>query len=104
MADVYVARKRLKVGDSYRMPGDEVPEAAGWRNLHSYLSSGAVVLVQTDRVQATGNKQRIPLPPQRNRWQDDPRALRHSPDQLAGWTAAPVAVPIKVRVRRSSQE
>ena len=60
MAETYVARKRLKVGDEWREPGEPIPEAATWRNLHSYLSSGAVMLVQTDVVQATANKQRVP--------------------------------------------
>lgn len=60
MPEVYVARKRLLVGDHYVMPGEEVPEAASWRNLHSYLASGAVRLVQTDLEQFYGLKQEIP--------------------------------------------
>jgi hypothetical protein len=38
----YVARKRLKLPDRWAEIGDEVPEAAGWRNLHSYLNTGAL--------------------------------------------------------------
>lgn len=34
----YYALKRLKVGNGYREPGDEVPEAAGWRNIQAYLN------------------------------------------------------------------
>jgi hypothetical protein len=41
----YVALRRLKVGASWRNPGDAVPEAAGWRNLHNYLSSGQLKVV-----------------------------------------------------------
>lgn len=43
----YVALKRLKVGASYRYPGDAVPEAATWRNVHNYLSSGYLAVVGT---------------------------------------------------------
>lgn len=43
----YVAGKRLKIGNGdYREYGDPVPEAAGWKNLGSYLSSGAIRIVE----------------------------------------------------------
>ena len=43
----YIALKQLKVGAGYRMPGDLVPEAASWRNVHNYLSSGYLAVVGT---------------------------------------------------------
>lgn len=36
----YVALRRLKVGATWRNPGDAVPEAAHWRNVHNYISAG----------------------------------------------------------------
>lgn len=41
----YVALRRLKVGSSWREPGDAVPEAAHWRNLSNYLSAGHLAVV-----------------------------------------------------------
>lgn len=35
----YVALKPLLVGDGWRQPGQEVPEAANWRNLQAYLNT-----------------------------------------------------------------
>lgn len=35
----------MKVGDGYRHPGDEIPEAATWRTLPSYLRNGTVEAV-----------------------------------------------------------
>lgn len=61
MPDIYKARKRLKVGDRLVMPGEDIPEAITWRNLHSYIASGAVVLVQTTVDQAYPYEQQIPL-------------------------------------------
>lgn len=75
MPEVYVARKRLKVGDHFVLPGEEVPEAAAWRNLHSYIASGAVRLVQTDLVQAYAMTQEIPTDTPFN-WKERPRNRR----------------------------
>jgi hypothetical protein len=36
----YVARTRLKVGDSYRQPGELVPEATDWPNLQLHVDNG----------------------------------------------------------------
>ena len=83
MANVYAARKRLLVGEEWRQPGDLVPEAAGWRNLHSYISSGAIVLVQTDDVQAYGMKQHIPTDTQLDPLTARVGATNHQ--QHAGW-------------------
>ncbi len=47
----YVARTRLKVGDTYREPGDQVPEAASWPNLHAYLD-----LDQIEEVPVLGDQ------------------------------------------------
>jgi hypothetical protein len=109
MANRYVARRRLLVGDAWREPGEDIPEAAGWLNLHSYLSAGAVVLVQTDVEQAYGMDQRIPLPPDTLDWQPRPQnALHH--DQMAGHgeavAADPVAAdpPVTVRVTRTRKK
>lgn len=75
MPEVYVARKRLKVGDHFVLPGEEVPEAAAWRNLHSYIASGAVRLVQTDLVQAYAMTQEIPHDAPFD-WKERPRNRR----------------------------
>ena len=40
----YLAGKRLKVGDSWREVGDEVPEAASWPTLQAYINMGHVVV------------------------------------------------------------
>lgn len=60
MANVYVARRRLRVGGRDVMPGDEVPEAGGWRHLPVYVRNGSVALVQTDVTYARGMNQRRP--------------------------------------------
>lgn len=44
MAVKYLAGKRLKVGDSFREVGDEVPEAASWPTLRAYISMGHIVV------------------------------------------------------------
>jgi hypothetical protein len=41
----YIALRRLKVGSTYREKGDAVPEAAHWRNLDNYISSGQIAVV-----------------------------------------------------------
>ena len=87
MPNIYAARKRLRVGDEWREIGDLVPEAASWRNLHSYLSSGAVVLIQTDVQKAYGMNQRIPLDDQLDVRTARVGATHH--DQTAGWGEAP---------------
>jgi hypothetical protein len=106
MANIYVARKRLQIAGQWREPGEEVPEAAGWRNLHSYLSSGAVVLVQTDTEHSYGMKQRIPTEPDVLDWKPEPvKSTRYSHDQLAGWgNPATEVVPVKLRIRKSTPE
>lgn len=45
-----VKRKRLKIGDSYREIGEEVPEASGWKNLRSYLDAGIIVAEQDEQA------------------------------------------------------
>jgi hypothetical protein len=93
MANIYVARKRLKMGDNvWREPGDEVPEACDWRNLHSYLSSGALVLVQTDVEHEYGMKQRIPVAPGLHDYRIPVLQPTHR-DQLAGWGEPEPEVP-----------
>jgi len=42
----YVAGRRLKIGHGFREVGEPVPEAAGWKHLASYLSSGSVKIVE----------------------------------------------------------
>jgi hypothetical protein len=38
----YICKRRLKVGDGYREPGELVPEAATWPNLRRYIDQGWV--------------------------------------------------------------
>jgi hypothetical protein len=38
----YICKRRMKVGDGYREPGDLVPEAAEWPTLRRYLDLGWV--------------------------------------------------------------
>lgn len=47
----YVALVALNVNGSIRNVGDAVPEAAGWKNLHSYIASGQIAIVN----EATAN-------------------------------------------------
>lgn len=53
MATTYLALRRLKIGDGYREIGEEVPEAAGWRNLRSLLRSHFVEAVDSSEVELT---------------------------------------------------
>lgn len=44
---------RLKIGDEFRVAGDPVPEAAEWKTLGAYLSSGQIKVVEgTDESSA----------------------------------------------------
>jgi len=45
MAEAYVAARRLKIGDSFREPGEPVPEAVNWRNLREHLDLGNLTMV-----------------------------------------------------------
>lgn len=57
---MYIAQKRLKVGEGWREPGDPVPEAAHWRTLRVYLENGSLVIDPNhDRGLATSK----PAPP-----------------------------------------
>jgi hypothetical protein len=49
----YVALKKLKVSGEYRLPGDEVPEAGGWRNLAVHVARGAIAVLEGTDEQAT---------------------------------------------------
>lgn len=42
----YVALKHMKVGDGIREPGDPVPEANDWKNVHAYVARGDLAVVQ----------------------------------------------------------
>lgn len=42
----YIALKPLKVNGERRMPGEFVPEAKLWRNVHNYISSGHLAPVK----------------------------------------------------------
>ena len=61
MSTHYVALRRLNVDGSVREPGDEVPEAAGWRNLRAYLSAGHVE--RQERADAPPVPVAAPQPP-----------------------------------------
>lgn len=65
MSVVYVACRRLRVGGRDVMPGEDVPEATGWRHLPTYVHNGSVALVQTNVVYARGAQQRRPNSPAR---------------------------------------
>lgn len=41
----YVALRPLSVNGTRRNVGDAVPEAAGWKNLHHYIASGQIKIV-----------------------------------------------------------
>lgn len=41
----YYALRRIKVGSSYRNPGDAVPEANGWRHASSWVGQGILAIV-----------------------------------------------------------
>jgi len=44
----YYAGRRLQLDDRVAKRGDEVPEAAGWRHLQSYLDSGRITVVAAE--------------------------------------------------------
>lgn len=46
MSLTYVALKRLKVGNEYRIPGELVPEAKEWRNRASWINTGHIAPVE----------------------------------------------------------
>lgn len=50
----YVALKPLKVGDSTRMPGELVPEAAHWRNVTNYVNAGFLAIISDNSAQRKG--------------------------------------------------
>ncbi len=60
---MYVALRRLKVGDGWREPGDPVPEAATWRNLRAYLGAGQVAEVPDE--ESAGAEPTAPARPRR---------------------------------------
>lgn len=41
----YVALRPMKVNGVQKFPGDLIPEANAWRNLHNYLSTGHLAVV-----------------------------------------------------------
>lgn len=57
MATRYIVQRPLKVGDTMLQPGAEVPAAAAWRNLSSYVASGHIAVIpeaeaQVERIDA----------------------------------------------------
>jgi hypothetical protein len=85
MADVYVARKCLKVGEQTYYPGDEVPEANSWWHLPTYVHNGSLALVQTSVDYSRGMNQRRPVDPDRA----DYRVKRERwYGELSGWGKA----------------
>lgn len=48
MGDIYVAARRLKVGDEFREPGQPVPEAASWTTLRELLEGGYISIVSNE--------------------------------------------------------
>lgn len=55
----YYATRPLKIGDGTRQPGEEVPEAAEWKNLRLFIGKGWIAAVP-DEV-----RQPPPPPPTR---------------------------------------
>lgn len=41
----YIVTRPIKVGQRTLQAGDEVPEAAGWRNLKAYIAGGYILAV-----------------------------------------------------------
>jgi hypothetical protein len=48
----FVALRRLRVGDGYREPGEEVPEAADWRSLSAYVNTGHIAVIAEEGSEA----------------------------------------------------
>lgn len=44
----YILRRQMQIDGQWRLPGDEVPEAAEWRNLYSYLDLGWIEALDDD--------------------------------------------------------
>lgn len=40
----FVALKQMNIGGAVRYPGQAVPEASGWRNVHNYISAGYIAI------------------------------------------------------------
>lgn len=49
----YIAQRPLKTGDRTVAAGDEIPEAAGWRNLKAYVANGSIVATPESGVQVS---------------------------------------------------
>lgn len=48
MTQTYQARYRLRIGESWREPGELVPEAATWFRVDSLVHHGRLVLIDVD--------------------------------------------------------
>lgn len=62
MAIQYVARKRMKVEGRTVEPGEIVPEATGWKNIHAYVDGGSLAValeVPAEAVENTELKGRV---------------------------------------------
>lgn len=44
----YILRRQLNIDGRFRLPGEEIPEAATWPNLYSYLDLGWVEVLDED--------------------------------------------------------
>jgi len=86
----YVALKPLKVGDTKRQPGELVPEAKTWRNVHAWIGRGYLAPIpessvaggvddqSTDSAPEAGD---LPSPDERNR-KDKPMKINDVKDKV----------------------
>lgn len=49
----YIAQRPLKVGDRTVAAGEEIPEAAEWRNLKAYVANGSIVVTPESGTQVS---------------------------------------------------
>jgi hypothetical protein len=93
MPVTYIARRQLKVGDSYRQPGDPIPEAATWPNLRAYLEEGHVEAVD---VETAATSPASVSAPGREASAPDAVPAAHPPEPAAAAVAPkPVAIAPK---------
>jgi hypothetical protein len=82
----YICKRRLKVGDGYREPGELVPEAATWPNVRRYIDQG---LIEFAPVVNGILQTLLPAPPNPN------AGLAEALQQEAAPTTVPVGAQYK---------
>ena len=75
MGEMFVALRRIKVGDGFREPGDPVPEAVSWPTLRENIEGGYIGITSNEPF-LLGH----PVP-EMNGYSTDPANVRFDPQQ-----------------------